>query len=115
MSNSLSVGKKKKKEKAGKGSLQLQLHARDINQNALLINTNAPTRQSESISCVKKVRIVKGELFKDGLVKNKQDAKNPNTNTVNIREGCCYSPVNNSSARCVYEQTALLKHSDEHQ
>lgn len=64
---------------------------------------------------MKKVKIAEDELFKDGPVKNKQDAKNPNTDTVNIKEGSCSSPVNNSSTRCVYEQTALLKHSSEHQ
>lgn len=59
---------------------------------------------------MKNVKIAKDELFKEGLVRNKQDAKNLNTNTVNIKEGSCYSPVNNSSTRCVYEETVLLKH-----
>lgn len=59
---------------------------------------------------MKNVKIAKDELFKDGLVRNKQDAKSLNTNTVNIKEGSCYSPVHNSSTRCVYEETVLLKH-----
>lgn len=36
-----------------------------------------PPRYSKSIHCVKNVKIAKDELFNDGLVRNKQDAKKP--------------------------------------
>lgn len=41
--------------------------------------------------------------------------KKTNVNRVNIKEGSCSTTVNNSRNRCVYEQTALAKHSYEHQ